>query len=107
MFKAGHGNHFITSGQFNAAHTSRVAASENADIADRKADTFTFTGCQEHIVVFFKDPDPHQMITFVELHGDFAIGIHIGEVRELVPPDPAGSRREHNKEITPGLLVFW
>ncbi len=62
------------------------------------------SGHQHHIIVFCRDACIDQAHILGQLHGDLAVGFHVGEVRERIAAHLAGGGRENDLQIVP--LVF-
>ena len=109
MPEAGHGDHLVPAGETNAPDARRGAARKHANVGYRKADALAAAGGHEDVLVLAESANPDQPVSFMavfELHGDFAVGHHIGEIAQAVAPHVARRGREDGEQVFPRLLVL-
>ena len=97
----------VVLGQRDAAHAGRIAALEDAHVADREADALARRRGQQHVVGLGAGLHADDRLALaVELHGDLAVAVHLDEVGELVAAHGARLGGEHHVELAPALLVL-
>ena len=99
------GDDLVALGQPDTPDAGGIPAAEDPDIADREADAASAAKRQQHVVGVGAGGDPDEAIALLELHGDLAIGHDIDEIGELVAPDIAARRGEHDVGRLPARLV--
>ena len=70
----------------------------------RESDRPAHRGHQHHVVILVRDAGIDQADTIGQFHGDLAVRLHVGEIRQRVPPHVPVRGREHDLQAVPFVL---